>query len=367
MKKLLIIGSFCILGVFVVSSSALADGKFYVREQVPPDIPYQRAIISYADGEELLILQSKFEGEGKDFGWVIPVPTQPKLGSIKTGDEERFLVSLDIATMPDVTKISEIVFLLFVSVMSILFILLIVERISCAVRHTPVPKFFQGSIELILLLVLIFIVTAGITTPNLLSSRLGVEVLSQQQVGIYDTRIIKASDAREMINWLNEYNYKFTSQDEAVFKTYIQKDWCFMTARINAEELKKGEYHSSEGLVNPLVLVFKYKETVYPLALTATVGTKTEILIYIVGAHRMVADNRFELEGVGELSTWANIPGWEALKTESTDNLSDYLKKFPQNWVTKFRGRLSSEQMKEDLILKQAPDDKPFRKHIWRW
>ena len=74
------IGLFYVLCVFVINSSiALADGKFYA-DRVPPDLPYQQAIISHQNGEQLLIIQSKFEGEGKNFGWVVPRPNPPKLG-----------------------------------------------------------------------------------------------------------------------------------------------------------------------------------------------------------------------------------------------------------------------------------------------
>ena len=59
---------------------ALADGKFYtVPERVAPDLPYQRALIAHDGNRELLILQSKFEGEAKDFGWVVPLPAVPEL------------------------------------------------------------------------------------------------------------------------------------------------------------------------------------------------------------------------------------------------------------------------------------------------
>ena len=48
--------------VLVSSTLARADGKFYSREPVPPNIPYQRALLMYDDGTETLILQSKFKG-----------------------------------------------------------------------------------------------------------------------------------------------------------------------------------------------------------------------------------------------------------------------------------------------------------------
>jgi hypothetical protein len=356
MKKILLI----LLLVICLPLIASADGKFYARERVPPDLPYQRAIISYQDGEELLILQSKFEGEADDFGWVIPMPVPPKLGSIKREISEDFFWHLGQSTLPKVIRVRETLFITVFLILLGLVVLLIVERISCAVRRKPLPKFFQGSLNHPLLIIPILFVVAAISIPNLLSSRLaGVEILSKKQVGVYDVKVIKASNALELINWLNEHKYQFTKQDEAAFNSYIQRGWCFVTARINTAELKKNEFRSNEGVVNPLVMVFPSTGIVYPLKLTATVGSKTEILLYVFAQNKVQTDNRFEMEWAGESdSSVAKLP------VESPDNLD--VNRFRGMYLTKFRGKLLPEQMDNDLILIPAIDNKPYRKTIWK-
>ena len=48
------------LSVFVVSlvlaSAARADGRYYSVEEIPPDLPYQRAFLARQDGVETLVL-----------------------------------------------------------------------------------------------------------------------------------------------------------------------------------------------------------------------------------------------------------------------------------------------------------------------
>ena len=65
--------------------SSIADGKFYYREKIPSDIPFQRAILLF-DGEiETLIVQSKYQSSLDEFGWVIPTPSFPEVSKGESG------------------------------------------------------------------------------------------------------------------------------------------------------------------------------------------------------------------------------------------------------------------------------------------
>ena len=358
MKRILITGLFCVLCVFAVNPSfASADGKFYARERVPPDLPYQRAIISYQDGTEIMVLQSKFAGQADDFGWVVPLPNPPKLGSVKKEDAESFFRQLGFSTQPKVIHLSESIMLICLLIMVALFIILAIGKIVYAIRCQPAPKFFKFSLNHPIWIIPIILFIASIATPNLLSSR-GVDLLHQEQVGIYDVKVIKSSNTADLINWLNEHKYKFTQQDEIIHNNYIQKGWCFVTARINPKESGADNFRSRDGLVNPLVMEFLSKEMVYPLSLTATIGSNTEILLYILGNHKAETDNRFTLEFANETNY--------SLKELKIESKEIDMAKYSGKYLTKFRGKLSSEQMKEDLILRQARDDKPYHKTIWR-
>lgn len=84
MKKVVLL---LVLAVMIVGSvPVLADGMFYWTESIPPEIPYQRALLMFDGGYETLIVQSKYRmssSETDEFGWVVPVPSVPELASVE--------------------------------------------------------------------------------------------------------------------------------------------------------------------------------------------------------------------------------------------------------------------------------------------
>ena len=57
------------------------DGCFVFKWDKKTDInePTQKAIIVYDAGREDVLLQVKYEGPLEEFGWLIPVPSLPKV------------------------------------------------------------------------------------------------------------------------------------------------------------------------------------------------------------------------------------------------------------------------------------------------
>jgi len=67
------------LSLLFVYHFSYADGVYIpaARKKIP-NIPVQRALIKYHEGTEVIIVESTLDGEGGDYGWIIPVPNPPK-------------------------------------------------------------------------------------------------------------------------------------------------------------------------------------------------------------------------------------------------------------------------------------------------
>ena len=357
MRKLTTLAAFLVV---CLPASVLADGKFYSSERVPPGLPYQRALIAHDGSRELLILQSKFEGEAKDFGWVVPLPSIPELASMGTSESSTLFVMLDMGSGPKVTYVGS-AFLPFLILALVLTIIISAAARVGRERFTgEVPWYkFKGRASDVMIVVLIIAILSAMALPG----ELGVEVVSEKQVGIYDVKVIRSDSSEEIIAWLNGHSYRFKESDRKEFDRYIEQGWCFVTARINLEKAKQGKFRDRKGLVNPLVMLFETEKPVYPLSLTGTIGNKTMVLLYMFGAHK-VHDNskRFAVR-------FADKRRIEPISHLLSFQPEDFGKKwdFRQGYLTKLKARLTPEQMREDLLLEKAPDDEPYREHVYSW
>ena len=80
----------CLVFHLSVPVLAAADGGFFPETGLPvPDLPGQRAIISYRDGIETLVIESTVN-QGSRTAWILPVPSdvifieKGSVGLIKT-------------------------------------------------------------------------------------------------------------------------------------------------------------------------------------------------------------------------------------------------------------------------------------------
>lgn len=166
----------------LLSSLALADGGFFPPVYYKEDIyePTQKGMIIFDGKTEQLIIEATYEGEMNDFAWIIPVPSYPDINKSST----YLFEELHFLTEPKYKKAPGFSFL-------------------------------------------------GRRTFAKVSETVGVTVHEQKQVGIYEVSVLSSEDSGALLKWLNDNNYRVSSEAESILDFYIQKKWYFMAMRIN--------------------------------------------------------------------------------------------------------------------------------------
>jgi hypothetical protein len=207
--------------------------------------PAQKAFITWDPVEkvETFTVQPKFEGNAKDFGMVIPTPSQPKLHEMPR-DFFKELAVFTILEPMDLTK------------------------------YKP-TRLYKSSRA------------GGLPVPEAAKKRDTVKILEQGVVGSLDYKIITAERADDLYSWLKDNQYSFAG-DEAVLDFYIKKKWLFTVMKIDPMQMKKKEDGSYTGEVTPTRFTFASEKCIYPLKITQiSVKDKTEALFYVQAPHKV--------------------------------------------------------------------------------
>jgi hypothetical protein len=114
-----------------------------------------------------------------------------------------------------------------------------------------------------------------------------VVVLEAGVVGSLDYKIIEASRADDLFQWLKDNRYSYAG-DEASLNFYIQKKWLFTVMKIDTMQMKRNKDGSFAGEVTPTRFSFTSSKLVYPLKITQiSVKDRTEALFYVQAPHKV--------------------------------------------------------------------------------
>jgi hypothetical protein len=336
-----------------------ADGMMYSQLDKPvPAIPYQRAILHHANGVETLVLQTKVGAvSGASLGWVIPVPEVPEVAAGTPSDARRLFRSLDQQTKQQPASLWPV--LAIVAVLSFLGFVVsgiagLIRRERAVGRH-PAWRTARGCS------ILAFFV--AIIASTALPSYQGVNVLKDVQAGPYRAQVIASDSSAALVNWLRENGFGYSAEHQQAFDTNVKRGWKFVAVKLAPETDDGGGYAFSRGgLVAPLVLRFKSVEPVYPLALTSLSATPVEILLYTISNRRPDAAGRLPLlfahEGDVDLSGFLRDLKPKGLSIEGGTNA---------RWIAKYAGVLQPAQMRDDLVLRVADSQEPYRPYKIDW
>ncbi len=265
---------FCCL----VASLARADGCYIPQRAVLkiPEIPAQRAFISWKDGTETLIISSALDSESQKLGWVIPLPAVPDLLEKETPGA---LKSLQFTLQPIITHElypGIIAAIIFTFLLNFLLATWLFKRHRFA--------------DLVTVLAILFILS-GLMLPSLGSARGivrpgsdSVRIEKTAAVGAYDVSVLRAKSASDLNDWLAQNGLsELPVAAEAIVTDYITNNWVFAAIVLAREQPGLNAPH-------PIRMSFRTAEAVYPMKLTAIAGGQTELELYVVADKRAVND-----------------------------------------------------------------------------
>lgn len=273
---------FALLGT-TIAGSAHADGKVFPRFDASAHIPDQQALIHYADGVETLAIETRFEGTGTEFAWIVPTPSVPEVSATTTGV---------FPTLREITHPS-----LHAPDLSGLSAIMVVLTFVCLA--------FKGrerlTLPALVLILVLLVFCVGLFLPSLGKSRGSgnsnseVEVIDRSIIGSYDVATVQARSATELLSWLSTSGFATAGDIEPVVRQYINDGWTFV-----AMKLRRESADSATMTPHPMVFRFPTPTPVYPLRLTGVGNPRVEISLYVC-AHQMASARDFRHEYCGIL------------------------------------------------------------------
>lgn len=261
---------------FLLSASVAYGDGCYIPERAVrkiPEIVAQRAVLSWKDGVETLVISSALDSEAQTLGWIIPVPAIPTTMEKATPGA---LKTLDFCIQPKITHdlSQEIRATIWVVLLFNLFVSTQLFR----------QKWVHGLLVLlfVLLLLLPMLLSMAGVAPATLASTLHVETTAT--VGSYAISVLRPSRLDGLDGWLAENS--FSTLPEAagpIIAGYISQGWVFAAIKLTRSETGTNAPH-------PIKLVFASKEPVYPMKLTAVARGKPGFELFVIGDDRAACD-----------------------------------------------------------------------------
>ena len=226
-----------ILLLAVDTAIASADGTFVWRNE-NADIrePEQKAIVLFDAGLEDLVLEVRYEGAPGDFGWIVPVPSTPRLRP----DDARLFVVLSQATQEVRAQYSDRTHRL--------------TSTQCSTSQGP-----------------------------------DVTVIQRARVGIYDAAVLAARHGSGLQRWLRANGFRAPPNAGAIFEDYARRGWVFVALRITRARADSSAARTlASGTIQPVRFRFRTPEPVYPLRVSSLGSARENVLLYVVSRKPLI-------------------------------------------------------------------------------
>lgn len=275
-----------------IPASAVACGGFFCSN-LPIDQTGEDILFATEEGKVRAYIRIFYQGEAKDFAWVVPVASKPT-------------VSVGTAT--------------------------VFTRVDQVTRPIFNLEWDWGS---------------GCFYPPMAASEgdfdntdgggggKSVTVVDTGQVGPYDYAVVESNDAALLTAWLNENDFDQPPEAEPLIAHYVENDMMFVALKLQQDK--------GVGDIAPLVLDFNENNPCVPLILTRIAATPDmPVRVYVLSDQRAIPTNWLHVEINEKKIDWLSGGGnYEQVVTAAVDEAAG------RAFVTEFAG--SSEPMKSML------------------
>ena len=302
---------FILLFLFAVSNTYAYVVMFYRYEPVIYEVSHRSIIIYDRENQKVgLIPQITFVGRPQDFCVVVPTPTAPRINTVA----RNVLYEADLLT--------------------------------ASIQRDRGSGCMSTGDSLI-----------GVDDGYVSGVPEGVDVISEQSVGKFDTVTLSATDPDALINWLQDNDYNYSVNDKDILDYYIQRGWVFTAMKLNVpSDSEIPDYYSYN--VNPVLFRYSATSLIYPLRLSSiNAGDRTDVVTYILSDTKMT------------------FPGARVEYANRMDDkeLDEILERYPafggligqSRYLTKLRRTFSIMEMDADVEIVPATDSEEFRKVIY--
>ena len=266
---------------------SFADGVFVWRnERADIREPEQKALVLFDRGLQDLVLEVRYEGAVSDFGWIVPLPSRPRM-------------------RPDDPKIF--------------------EELSRRTQDFHAPRSPRSArME----------ATAG------MAREFGVTELERARVGVYDAAVVQGSDGKSLEQWLAANDFRLPKGGADVFEEYARRGWVFVALRIAPDHADSTTQKAlADGTLQPIRFRFATLEPVYPLRVSA-LGSASDVLLYTLSSSPLVRRGGRGRWNVGVHGPWHEVG--------ITDPIGDFPRPEGQRFfLSKMRAHLEPTQMED--------------------
>ena len=350
---------FVVVAVLAFASDVFGDGVYIPERAVRkiPEIPAQRAVLAWKDGQETLVISSALDSESQKLGWIIPLPSVPTTiekqspGALKT---------LNFCIQPEITHDLH---LRTVAAIVVAFVGNLVVATWLFKR--------EKMLSLLVLLTIVFVLYSLMLPASgsaTVAKAANVQVEKSVSVGAYDIRVLKPAKPDDLNAWLADNGFSaLPAAADRTVADYISNGWVFATIKLTRAE-------SGSNAPHPIKMTFSSKEPVYPLKLTSLAGGSTAFEIFVIADDRAACHllkEEFCERFTAEKWTRNDEDFYEAgtyFKDETPRLQIGHPAICSLMWndciLTKFAGTIDADKMTSDIQFGWTPF-KPYRQHFY--